>query len=221
MCGGYILQDAQWTTYHEDLAQHEPEDFRPHYNLRPSMDAPILFKTPKGLSDALAQWWFVPEWHKRGLKDWKATTFNARIEEAKDKPAFRDAWKNNRCLIPASGYYEWTGNKRNKQAWFVSLKQNTPVFYFAGLYATHKSGQITYTVLTRNASSDIVELHQRMPVILNRENTMRWLNHEDNDQDVIKKYGRNLDAPLQFWTIGAFRSRDNSPRMIQQDDFGF
>lgn len=84
------------------MSQTKLTPFPRRYNVKPTQEVVILAKTP--LEPMLARWWLVPSWHRGGLKDWKATTFNARIEEAKDKPAFRAVWRHGRCLIPAAGY---------------------------------------------------------------------------------------------------------------------
>ena len=128
-----------------------------------------------------ARWWFVPHWHKGGVKDWKATTFNAKIETAHEKPTFRTAWQHNRCIIPATGYYEWTGPKGSKQPHYITVEQNVPVFFFAGLYSTLRDGTQTTTILTQDAAPEIAELHHRMPVVLPADQIEPWMGCEDGD----------------------------------------
>jgi len=115
MCGRFILGDSNWAAYHQTVSMAY-------------MHNDIL------RADA-ARWWFVPHWHRGPAADWKATTFNTKIETAHEKPSFRTAWERGRCIIPASGYYEWTGAKGQKTPWFISPQTNLPVFFFAGLYA--------------------------------------------------------------------------------------
>ena len=104
MCGRFVLSDARWAQdYDIDEA-----DLHLSYNIKPTQGVALV--TPKQ-EVAIAHWWLIPSWHKGDLKEWKATTFNARIEDASVKPTFRAVWKYGRCLIPASGYYEWTGEK--------------------------------------------------------------------------------------------------------------
>lgn len=86
----------------DELSKIKIDPFKHHrrrYNAKPEMEP------------HMARWWLIPSWHKGEEKDWKATTFNARIEDAKSKPTFRGVWKYGRYLIRAGGYYDWTGER--------------------------------------------------------------------------------------------------------------
>ena len=161
MCGRFILGESSWAEYHESLSILRPEPAKVSYNIRPTQSAPIAYYGENGLLASNARSWFVPHWHKGEVKDWKATTFNAKIETAHEKPAFRTAWKTGRCLIPASGYYEWTGEKGKKQPWFIGIETNAPVFYFAGLRSKLADDSETCTILTRASAPQIDHLHAR------------------------------------------------------------
>src|SRR5690606_6277869 len=123
---------------------------------------------------ALARWWLIPSWHKGDLKDWKATTFNARVEDAAKKPTFRGPWQYGRCLIPAGGYYEWTGEKGSKQPHFIRNAGNEETLWFAGLSSVWQD-MLTCTIVTRAANETVDAVHHRMPVILNTEERDAWL----------------------------------------------
>lgn len=114
MCGRFVDPNLRKTEV--DMSQTKLTPFPRRFNVKPTQDVVILAKTL--LEPMLACWWLVPSWHRGSLKDWKATTFNARIEGAKDKPAFRSVWRHGRCLIPAAGYYEWTGERREAAAFY-------------------------------------------------------------------------------------------------------
>jgi putative SOS response-associated peptidase YedK len=218
MCGRYGLGESSWAEYHDALSIINQKQTKPRFNIAPTQSAPICYASGNTLKSTDARWWFVPSWHKGDVKDWKATTFNAKIETAREKPTFRSAWKNNRCIVPATGYYEWTGEKGKKQPWYISVNQNVPVFFFAGLYSKRPDGQFTYTILTRDAEAEIAQLHKRMPVILHSEQLMSWLNNSVEDDQVIDDYGSGWGEQYQYRMVEPFGVRDDGPEIIE--DFG-
>lgn len=214
MCGRYVLGDGSWAEYHNMLSIIQPAQTKPRYNIAPTQMAPIAFADGDTVTYADARWWFVPHWHKGTVKDWKATTFNAKIETAFEKPTFRTAWKSNRCIIPASGYYEWTGPKAQKQPWYISVTQNIPIFFFAGIYSNTPEGR-SYAILTRKAEPEIANLHKRMPIILQSEQLKPWLFLEDDDTQVIDTYGLGWTGKFQSRAVQPFGIRDDGPDLIE------
>jgi putative SOS response-associated peptidase YedK len=142
------------------------------------------------------------------LKDWKATTFNARIEEAQHKPTFRAVWRHGRCLIPAGGYYEWTGDKGGKKPHAVLSGGNEPTLWFAGL-ASRWNGVLTCTMMTRAANADVAHIHHRMPVILNVDERERWLAGGDD----VECLGEG--ARLRHHQVARFGTHDEGRRLIE------
>jgi putative SOS response-associated peptidase YedK len=107
--------------------------------------------------------------------------FNARSETVAEKPSFRHAFKRRRCLVPASGFYEWRAEQGHKQPYFCHLAQ--PVFCFAGLWE-HWSDQMgnelqSCTILTTEARGKMQQIHQRMPVVIDEARRADWLDHSD------------------------------------------
>ncbi len=170
-------------------------------NIRPTNQVPCVTAPGGALTLSSARWWFVPEWQKGDVKDWKATTFNARIEEARNKPTFRGAWRSRRCLMPAQAYYEWSGPKGRKVPWIINPVTNADCFFFAGLYSTLGTGLNTCTMLTRAADSQLQDIHARMPVILRDSQCRDWLDGNCDDDEVIESYGTG-------WTFDATRIGD-------------
>jgi putative SOS response-associated peptidase YedK len=156
-----------------------------------------------------ARWWLVPSWHRGDLKDWKATTFNARIEEAQNKPAFRAVWRHGRCLIPVGGYYEWTGDKGAKVPHAVLSGSNEPTLWIAGL-ASRWQDTLTCTMMTRAANSAVAQIHHRMPVILNIDERESWLSGSDEIE------GLGQGARLEHYPVGKFGVRDDGPHLIER-----
>lgn len=154
----------------------------PSWNIAPTDLIPIIRGAAAGTRRvSIARWGLVPRWWRKPLEELRASTFNARAEEAAAKPMFRDAWKYHRCLIPAIGYYEWTGRRGDKTPWLINLETNAPGFCMAGLWAEPVIGGaplLTATVLTTSAGAATRALHPRCPVVLADEEWENWLSGE-------------------------------------------
>jgi putative SOS response-associated peptidase YedK len=134
-------------------------------------------------------WGLVPFW----AKDISVGNrmINARAETVATKPSFRNAFKKQRCLILADGFYEWKGKKGQKQPMFITLPEGNP-FAFAGLWETwnktddSNSLYKSCAIITTNASESVREIHHRMPVILQPEVYEAWLDPENHDVVVLE-----------------------------------
>lgn len=115
---------------------------------------------------------------------------NCRSESAATKPTFRRAFREQRCLIPSTGFYEWQSAGKGTQPWFLSLRSGEP-FAFAGLWETwnHPDGKAleSCTILTTAANEFMAEVHERMPVILDREVWPLWLDPQLQDADTVQE----------------------------------
>lgn len=203
MCGRFIDPNLRGTEF--ELAELKIDPFRRRFNIKPTEEVLLLAKSP--LAPFLARWGLIPSWHKGELKDWKATTFNARLEDAKDKPTFRAVWRHGRCLIPAGGYYEWTGQAGAKQPHFIAAAGNEETLWFAGL-GSRWQGQLTCTIMTRAANDAVATLHPRMPVILNGEERDAWLGGSEDP-------GLGAGAMLRHHPVARFGLRDDGPELIE------
>lgn len=132
-----------------------------------------------GLELAEARWWLVPFFHKGPtLKDWKPMCTNARAETVATTATYREAFKRRRCLAPADGFYEWTGEKGAKTRWRFTLAEGPPLFAFAGLWDRWNGpdGPVdSFSILTTSAGPDAQPYHNRQPVILKQDNWSKWL----------------------------------------------
>ncbi len=181
------------------------------FNVKPTNQIACVLRNEFGTEITSARWWFVPHFHTGPISDWKLTTFNAKIETAFEKPTFRTAWKQHRCIIPALGYYEWTGPKGQKQPWYITTQRNTKTLFFAGLYS--RVGDMkTCTILTRAADPAIQDLHHRMPVILTDAEADPWLDH---DPDVIDTLGTHWGDRFLFHKVEKIGRDDNGPHLIE------
>lgn len=154
------------------------------FNVAPSQRAPVIGqRINKPPRPVLMRWGLVPEWSKEGRP-----FINARSETAANKPAFRDAMRTRRCVVPVDGFYEWervgAGSGRGKKrAMHIRMPDRSP-FLLAALWGMRRvRGErvFEFTVLTRDASGPVAELHERMPCVLARHEALRWLNPRERD----------------------------------------
>jgi putative SOS response-associated peptidase YedK len=177
MCGRFVDPNLRSAGLDTNWLKIEPfASWTRRYNVKPTQD---LIAFDPDLTPFLARWWLIPSWHRSELKEWKATTFNARIEEAREKPSFRGAWKTGRCIIPVGGYYEWTGKSPKKQPHFVQSAGNDETLYVAGLVSEWRDLK-TSTMMTRAANESVSKVHHRMPVILDTAEQEAWLGGSDD-----------------------------------------
>lgn len=206
MCGRFIDPNLRGTEL--ELSQIKIDPFPRRFNIKPTQDVMVVPSDPA--KAALARWWLVPSWHKGDLRDWKATTFNARIEDAATKPTFRAVWKHGRCLVPAGGYYEWTGDKGHKQPHAILSAGNEETLWFAGL-ASRWQDLLTCTILTRAATDAVAAIHHRMPVILDADERDAWLSGADTPD-------LGATARLRSHPVARFGLHDDGPDLIEPCD---
>lgn len=206
MCGRFIDPNLRGTEL--GLSQIKIDPFPRRFNIKPTQDVLVVPSDPA--KAALARWWLIPSWHKGDLRDWKATTFNARIEDAATKPTFRAVWKHGRCLIPAGGYYEWTGEKGAKQPHAILSAGNEETLWFAAL-ASRWQDLLTCTILTRAATDAVAAIHHRMPVILDADERDAWLSGADTPN-------LGATARLRSHPVARFGLHDDGPNLIEPCD---
>ena len=129
--------------------------------------------------------------------------FNARSEDAEKKPAFRDAYKSKRCLVPDDGWYEWTtGEDGGRDPWFIHLSDRRP-FFFAGLWAHNSNLDVTsFTILTAPAVSLIDQVHTRMPIVLQEAQYDAWLDPATLVLGAKNLLKHNRGAEFEFYRVG-------------------
>lgn len=194
MCGRYDLSDNP-AAIRAKFAVPQVPAFQPNPDLRPTDMAPIVRLARNGERECVAlRWGLVPMW----AKDLKFGTrcINARAESAATQPAFRSAFQSRRCLVPASAFFEWSGERGRKTKWRVTVSDE-PLFAFAGLWerwrdpvaAAHARnngdgraappGVETFTILTCPPNELLAPVHDRMPVIVAADDYARWLAEPD------------------------------------------
>lgn len=172
MCGRFT-QKFTWAEAEKAYRlTQSPLNLRPNYNVCPTDPIHVVIPGGKGLFLMPTRWSLIPRWWKKSLKELPAT-FNARAETAADKPMFRDAFNRNRCLIPASGYFEWQDTVDGKQPYYFTPR-NGSVLTFAGLWEEWRDRINNETLtscamLITEANQFVSAIHDRMPVSLEPE----------------------------------------------------
>ncbi|MBL6953846.1 MAG: SOS response-associated peptidase [Alphaproteobacteria bacterium] len=212
MCGRYSLtspEDAMRLLF--DLPAGVTGAWaQPRFNIAPSQIAPVVRQgSDSGGQELVGMiWGLLPGW-SRG-PDGGAGQINARCETAAEKPTFRAAYRQRRCLVPSDGFYEWQKIEGGKQPYWISRIDGEP-FVFAGLWETWSDGQgaetVSFTILTTAAALALRPIHHRMPVILRKQDHADWL-------DPNTMPSPELFAPEQAPRLRArpVSHRVNSPR---------
>jgi putative SOS response-associated peptidase YedK len=198
MCGRYRLsRRKQLVEEYFDSAPWDDDDWNPRYNIAPTQSVPVIRQNPKEpvRQLSLMKWGLIPSWAKDSSV--AAQMINARSETASVKPAFRDALKSRRCLIPADGFYEWKRDGKTKQPCCFEVNGGE-LFAFAGLWDRWKdqSGNWvkTCSILTTIPNAVTSPVHDRMPVILGPDSYDLWLDPGMTRIEAVSDLLRPCDA---------------------------
>jgi len=199
MCGRYRLsRRKQIIEEHFDSVSGE-EDWSPRYNIAPTQTVAVIRQNPKEpvRELSLMRWGLIPSWAKDPSV--AAGMINARSESASTKPAFRDALKSRRCLIPADAFYEWMRTGKTKQPYCFEVNEGE-LFVFAGLWDGWEdpSGQWvkSCSILTTTPNALTAAVHDRMPVIIDPDSYDAWLDPGMNDVSAASELLKPYDARL-------------------------
>ncbi len=177
MCGRFS-QSFTWAEIQSfyNLLNDLAPNLKPSWNVAPTQDIAVVGARDEGLGFTRMRWGLVPYW----AKDLSigAKLINARADSLAVKPAFRDALAKRRCIIPASGFFEWQGTGAGKTPWYITSQSGEPLS-FAGLWERWKNPEGEWlrsaTIITTDTNDTLRPLHNRMPVILARADVERWL----------------------------------------------
>jgi putative SOS response-associated peptidase YedK len=226
MCGRYGRRAdkqriAEWMqTHNTDV--FDDSYLAPSFNVAPQSFQPVVrLDAETGERElTIMRWGLVPFWAKDAKIGY--STINAKAETITTSPAFREAMKRRRCLVPAYWFYEWKKiDVKSKQPHAIAL-QDGSLFAFAGLWETWKdkaTGQTleTYTVITTDPNELMQTLHNRMPVILHRQDYERWLASADPAQlpvDLLKPFPAE---EMKAWPVSqdVGNVRNNRPELVE------
>lgn len=200
MCGRYVLKTPP-AVLKEYFGLDAVTDYPARYNIPPGTDIPVIRQSPENTRVLhLLRWGLVPNWAKD--PNIGAKLNNARGESVAEKPSFRGAFKRRRCLIPADGFYEWKTEGKLKQPYYIRLKSGEPMA-MGGLWESWKSpdGEILRTccIITTGPNAIMEPIHDRMPVILAREQWQAWLEAPVEDiQHLVSPFPADR---IQAWPV--------------------
>ncbi|HEV2396685.1 MAG TPA: SOS response-associated peptidase [Candidatus Sulfotelmatobacter sp.] len=199
MCGRYRLSRRKQIVEEYFDSPADDLDWSPRYNIAPTQPVPVIRQHPnKPVRDlSLMKWGLVPSWAKDPSVG--ASMINARSETAHERPAFRDALRSRRCLIPADGFYEWLRKGGSKQPFCFEVNDGE-LFAFAGLWEGWKNPEgdwlKTCSILTTTPNAVTSAVHDRMPVILNRNDYDLWLDPGEQNVAAVAELLKPYDARL-------------------------
>jgi putative SOS response-associated peptidase YedK len=191
--------------YEAFLNAHPPSNLQPRYNIAPTQQALIIRKRDEGREAAMCRFGLIPSWSKG--PDPKFTNINARAETVEKAAPFRNAFKRHRCLVPASGFYEWRKEGEAKQPYYFYPAKG-PAFTFAGLWDSWKGpeGDVeSFAIITTDANEAMRPYHDRMPVILGADTWEFWLAQGGkellrpcpNDALEVRRVSKRVNSPAQ------------------------
>ena len=236
MCGRYVLIDgkifflvsAQIQSLRDQGKQF---DILPKYDARPTNLMPVVAQREGKFVIEYMRWGLVPHWSKDGKTEF--STFNAKSETLHSSRLYAPYFKSARCLVPASGFFEWkkysvetdlkgkTKTVEQKQKMFIGMKNRDP-FMMAGLFSVWKNKEgeefPTYTIITTEPNELLSGIHNRMPVILGPKQYEPWLDRSVNDLDFLK----SMLVPYPAGKMTAYpviNRSEESPEMIEKIEF--
>lgn len=241
MCGRFALS-AMLTDIAEEFStlgdSDSPRNLPVDWNIKPTQDIYIIKAGDTKTSESIKRridvvsWGLIAPWSKNGVEAQRSQSqaINARFESVHEKPTFRRAFTHSRCLIPASGYYEWAtelGRYKSKQPIFIS-RADSHLLGFSGIYSSWTSPEgvlrKSAAIITRPAVGELAKVHDRMPLFLPLERWDEWL--DPMNQEV--EYLRTLmdvtepDAGLQFWPVKTLVNsiKNNGAELIEPLELG-
>jgi putative SOS response-associated peptidase YedK len=219
MCGRYtlsspveVIADLFEISRHPQMSEAPLPEIGPRYNLAPTQEIPVALVREPGAPRTLEllRWGLIPYWAKEASIGNRM--INARAESVAEKPAYRHSFKKKRCLVPTDGFYEWKKEGKGKQPYLIRHRDRQP-FAFAGLWSSWRSaegGKVeTFTIITTSSNNTIRELHDRMPVVVERENFGLWLDPKIGDAAEIQALLR--PAPDEDFELVRVSRAVNSP----------
>ena len=208
MCGRFTnkLTWAEIVALYKLALPAPPHNMPPRYNICPTDPVDVVTEQDGKRDFVRTRWGLILRWWSKPLKEAKIATFNARAETVETKPFFRDAFKRTRCLIPASGYYEWQNTPSGKQPWYFSARDGSPALTFAGLWDQWRdraSGETlkSCTMIITEPNAFVAEVHDRMPVILAEKDFEPWLRNEAG-LELLKPAQAGVAATLAGFAAG-------------------
>jgi putative SOS response-associated peptidase YedK len=188
MCGRYTLRVPVEKLGEEFSLEENGMELQPRYNIAPTQEVAAVLETGGRRHLELLRWGLIPAWADDPAIG--SRLINARAETAPEKPSFRSAFKNRRCLVVADGFYEWKREADGKQPYYVRMERGRP-FAFAGLWEswTAPDGEEVRScaIITTEANRLMAPIHNRMPVILPPDHYSPWLDEDLREAEPLRE----------------------------------
>ncbi|MFM7014257.1 MAG: SOS response-associated peptidase [Actinomycetota bacterium] len=227
MCGRFALIEPLPEIARQFNAKNLPEvEIPPSWNIKPTENVYVI----KNDSIEIASWGLIAPWSKSTQEAIKSQSnaINARAESVHEKPTFKNAFLRSRCLVPASGYYEWAtelGEYKTRQPVYISRNDNK-LLAFAAIRDRWVSpeGEVrdSVAIITRDSVNDLAKVHSRMPMFLPIDRWEEWMDPKLQDSDKIRSLFENFqpDENLRFWPVAdkVNSIKNNGPDLILPTD---
>jgi putative SOS response-associated peptidase YedK len=227
MCGRFAMEEMLNDMIAEFGLKGLPNRELPFdWNIKPTQDVYIV----KNDSLQIASWGLIAAWSKSNAEALKSQSaaINARSETVHEKPTFKNAFRRSRCLVPASGYYEWAtelGQYKPRQPVYIS-RYDGKMLAFAGIHDQwiSPSGEVreSVAIITREAVGGLATVHSRMPMFLPKDRWEAWMDPDLQDPTAVRALFENFqpDANLRFWTVSDSVNsiRNSGPELIAPVD---
>jgi putative SOS response-associated peptidase YedK len=218
MCGRYTLKTPVEELAEEFGFEASSVELPPNYNVAPTQEVAAILEEDGKRRLELLRWGLIPSWADDPSIG--SRMINARSETAPEKPSFRRAFHERRCLIPADGFYEWQRTNGAKQPYYIRMKVGRP-FAFAGLWESWKDDggpEIrSCTILTTKPNALAAEIHDRMPVILPAGSYDAWLDPETGRDELYGLLAPYPEDEMEAYPVSRFVNspQNNDPRCIE------
>ncbi|UYO54906.1 SOS response-associated peptidase [Rhodopseudomonas palustris] len=217
MCGRFVITSAP-AAIRQLFGYADQPNFPSRYNIAPTQPIPVVIVDEGARRFRLMRWGLIPSW----VKDPRTFSLliNARAETVQDKPAFRNAFRRRRCLVPADGYYEWKAGGSRKQPYFIHPAGGGPIG-FAALWETWTgpNGEEldTVAIITTAARGGLTDLHDRVPVTIAPHQFARWLETDETDSGEVMALLRPPGEGEFVWhpvSTAVNRTANDNPQLI-------
>jgi putative SOS response-associated peptidase YedK len=223
MCGRFT-QHYSWSDVAEFLdLKGDPRNLQPRYNVAPTTMVDVVWINAEGRREMVSMRWdLIPRWWRKPLKE-KPATFNARVETLASAPMFRDAYRNQRCIVPVSGFYEWTGRKKSRQPHLFTAADGSPLFGLAGLWDRWRdpaTGEeiLSCTLITTAASEWMTPYHDRMPAVVAQAAIDRWLMAEMSAEELHPAPDAKFRERKVSRRVNKTGEGDDDPTILEFDE---
>ena len=208
MCGRYYVDISNEKL--SFVSNFDEIEYEKNYNVAPQTLAPCIIDNKA----VIANWGYFPDWLKNQSNP--RPLFNTRYESLLEKKTFTSAFKNSRCLIPISGWYEWKEEDGIKQPYYF-FDTSESLLFAAGLYWTRSSGDIETSIITREALSSLQSIHNRSPLLLTSELRELWISDVPSEE-IYSEVLNHTYNDIQFYKVdrAVNNPKNNNDSLIQK-----